>query len=28
VRTHDLLEIPLETKRKLMQKNAERWFKL
>jgi 5-carboxyvanillate decarboxylase len=28
VRTHDLLEIPLETKRKLMQTNAERWFKL
>jgi 5-carboxyvanillate decarboxylase len=28
VRTHDLLEVPLETKRKLMQKNAERWFKL
>jgi len=28
VRTHDLLEIPLETKRKLMQQNAERWFKL
>jgi 5-carboxyvanillate decarboxylase len=28
VRTHDRLEIPLETKRKLMQKNAERWFKL
>ncbi|HXC11081.1 MAG TPA: amidohydrolase family protein [Steroidobacteraceae bacterium] len=28
VRTHDLLEIPPETKRKLMQKNAERWFKL
>jgi len=28
VRTHDLLDIPLETKRKLMQQNAERWFKL
>jgi 5-carboxyvanillate decarboxylase len=28
VRAHDLLEIPLETKRKLMQLNAERWFKL
>jgi 5-carboxyvanillate decarboxylase len=28
VRTHDLLQIPLETKRKLMQHNAERWFKL
>jgi 2,3-dihydroxybenzoate decarboxylase len=28
VRTHDLLEIPLATKRKLMQQNAERWFKL
>jgi 5-carboxyvanillate decarboxylase len=28
VRTHDLLDIPLETKRKLMQTNAERWFKL
>jgi 5-carboxyvanillate decarboxylase len=28
VRTHDLLEISLATKRKLMQQNAERWFKL
>jgi 5-carboxyvanillate decarboxylase len=28
VRTHDLLDIPLEVKRKLMQTNAERWFKL
>jgi 5-carboxyvanillate decarboxylase len=28
VRTHDLLDIPAETKRKLMQTNAERWFKL
>jgi 5-carboxyvanillate decarboxylase len=28
VRTHDLLDIPLQTKRKLMQMNAERWFKL
>jgi 5-carboxyvanillate decarboxylase len=28
VRTHDLLDIPLESKRKLMQTNAERWFKL
>jgi len=28
VRTHDLLDIPLETKRKLMQTNAERWFRL
>jgi 5-carboxyvanillate decarboxylase len=28
VRTHDLLDIPIETKRKLMQTNAERWFKL
>ena len=28
VRTHDLLDIPLATKRKLMQANAERWFKL
>jgi 2,3-dihydroxybenzoate decarboxylase len=28
VRTHDLLNIPIETKRKLMQTNAERWFKL
>jgi len=28
VRTHDLLDVPLETKRKLMQTNAERWFKL
>jgi 5-carboxyvanillate decarboxylase len=28
VRTHDLLDVPLETKRKLMQTNAERWFRL
>jgi 5-carboxyvanillate decarboxylase len=28
VRTHDLLDIPLATKKKLMQTNAERWFKL
>ena len=28
VRTHDQLDIPIETKRKLMQTNAERWFKL
>ncbi len=28
VRTHDLLDIPMATKRKLMQTNAERWFKL
>jgi 5-carboxyvanillate decarboxylase len=28
VRTHDLLDIPLEVKRKLMQTNAERWFRL
>lgn len=28
VRTHDLLDIPLEAKRKLMQTNAERWFNL
>jgi 5-carboxyvanillate decarboxylase len=28
VRTHDLLDIPFETKKKLMQTNAERWFKL
>jgi 2,3-dihydroxybenzoate decarboxylase len=28
VRTHDLLDIPIESKRKLMQTNAERWFKL
>ena len=28
VRTHDLLDIPLESKRKLMQTNAERWFRL
>jgi 2,3-dihydroxybenzoate decarboxylase len=28
VRTHDLLDIPLATKRKLMQTNAERWFRL
>jgi 2,3-dihydroxybenzoate decarboxylase len=26
VRTHDLLDIPLATKKKLMQTNAERWF--
>jgi 2,3-dihydroxybenzoate decarboxylase len=28
VRTHDNLEIPLATKKKLMQTNAERWFRL
>ena len=28
VRTHDLLDIPLAVKKKLMQTNAERWFKL
>ncbi len=28
VRTHDLLDVPPEVKRKLMQTNAERWFKL
>jgi 5-carboxyvanillate decarboxylase len=28
VRTHDLLDVSLQTKRKLMQSNAERWFKL
>jgi 5-carboxyvanillate decarboxylase len=28
VRTHDLLDVPPETKRKLMQSNAERWFNL
>jgi 2,3-dihydroxybenzoate decarboxylase len=28
VRAHDLLDIPLETKKKLMQTNAERVFKL
>jgi 5-carboxyvanillate decarboxylase len=28
VRTHDLLDIPLATKKKLMQQNAQRWFKL
>ena len=28
VRTHDLLDVPLAVKRKLMQSNAERWFKL
>jgi 5-carboxyvanillate decarboxylase len=28
VRTHDLLDIPLASKKKLMQCNAERWFKL
>lgn len=28
VRTHDLLDVPIETKRKLMQTNAERWFGL
>lgn len=28
VRTHDLLDVPPETKRKLMQTNAERWFGL
>jgi 2,3-dihydroxybenzoate decarboxylase len=28
VRIHDLLDVPLATRRKLMQTNAERWFKL
>ena len=28
VRTHDTLDIPLSTKKKLMQTNAERWFRL
>jgi 2,3-dihydroxybenzoate decarboxylase len=28
VRTHDNLDIPLTTKKKLMQSNAERWFAL
>jgi 5-carboxyvanillate decarboxylase len=28
VRTHDDLDIPLATKKKLMQTNAERWFRL
>jgi 2,3-dihydroxybenzoate decarboxylase len=28
VRTHDLLDIPPAIKKKLMQTNAERWFKL
>jgi 5-carboxyvanillate decarboxylase len=28
VRTHDLLDIPIQTKRMLMQTNAERWFSL
>jgi 5-carboxyvanillate decarboxylase len=28
VRTHDLLDIPKAAKKKLMQSNAERWFKL
>jgi 2,3-dihydroxybenzoate decarboxylase len=28
VRAHDLLDVPLEIKRKLMQTNAERWFRL
>lgn len=28
VRTHDLIDIPIATKRKLMQTNAERWFNL
>lgn len=28
VRTHDLLDIPFEQKKKLMQTNAERWFGL
>ena len=28
VRTHDTLDIPLATKKKLMQTNAERWFRL
>jgi len=28
VRAHDLLEVPAGVKKKLMQQNAERWFKL
>ena len=28
VRTHDNLDVPLATKKKLMQANAERWFRL
>jgi 5-carboxyvanillate decarboxylase len=28
VRTHDLLDVSLDVKKKLMQTNAERWFKL
>jgi 2,3-dihydroxybenzoate decarboxylase len=28
VRTHDNLDIPLATRKKLMQTNAERWFRL
>jgi 5-carboxyvanillate decarboxylase len=28
VRTHDLLDVPPPVKKKLMQANAERWFKL
>ena len=28
VRTHDNLDIPLATRKKLMQSNAERWFRL
>jgi 5-carboxyvanillate decarboxylase len=28
VRTHDNLDIPLARKKKLMQANAERWFRL
>ena len=28
VRTHDTLDIPLSAKKKLMQTNAERWFRL
>jgi 5-carboxyvanillate decarboxylase len=28
VRTHDLLDVPLAVKKKLMQTNAERWFRL
>jgi len=28
VRVHDLLDISIEAKRKLMQSNAERWFRL
>jgi 5-carboxyvanillate decarboxylase len=28
VRTHDNLDVPLATKKKLMQTNAERWFRL